>query len=69
MSMNNGLVVLTAIPFLIMGATTAHDWYDAAPARHRDYWYVPTKQPVPQSLQEAGRLELRDRPPQGNVES
>ena len=26
------------------------------PARHHDYWYVPTKQPVPQSLQEAGRL-------------
>jgi len=56
MSMNNGLVILTAIPFLIMGGTTAHDWYDAQPARHRDYWYVPTKQPVPQSLQEAGRL-------------
>ena len=33
MSMNNGLVVLSAIPFLIMGATTAHDWYDAQPAR------------------------------------
>ena len=56
MSMNNGLVILSAIPFLIMGATTAHDWYDAQPAHHRDYWYVPTKQPVPQSLQEAGRL-------------
>ena len=27
MSMNNGLVILTAIPFLIMGGTTAHDWY------------------------------------------
>ena len=56
MSMNNGLVILTAIPFLIMGGTTAHDWYAAEPARHRDYWYVPTKQPIPQPLQEAGRL-------------
>ena len=42
-----------------MGANqAAHDWYDAQPARHRDYWYVPTKQPVPQSLQEAGRLSF-----------
>ena len=50
------MIILTAVPLLIMGGTTAHDWYDAQPARHRDYWYVPTKQPVPQSLQEAGRL-------------
>ena len=28
------------------------------PARHRDYWYVPTKQPIPQTLQEAGRLSF-----------
>ena len=33
-------------------------WYDAQPARHRDYWYVPTKQPIPQPLREAGRLSL-----------
>ena len=31
-------------------------WYAAEPARHHDYWHVPTKQPVPQPLQEAGRL-------------
>jgi len=57
-SANCIMIILTAVPLLIMGGTTAHDWYDAQPARQRDYWYVPTKQPIPQSLQEAGRLSL-----------
>ena len=56
MSMKNRLTILSAIPPLIMMGTVAYDRYAAEPARHRDYWYVPTKQPVPQSLQEAGRL-------------
>ena len=56
MNMKNRLTVLSAIPPLIMMGTVAYDRYAAEPARHHDYWYVPTKQPVPQSLQEAGRL-------------
>ena len=56
MNMKNRLTILSAIPPLIMMGTVAYDRYAAEPARHRDYWYVPTKQPVPQSLQEAGRL-------------
>jgi cell division septation protein DedD len=57
-SANCIMVILTAVPLLIMGGTIAHDWYDAQPARQRDYWYVPTKQPIPQTLQEAGRLSF-----------
>ena len=56
MNMKNRLTVLSAIPPLIMMGTVAYDRYAAEPARHHDYWRVPTKQPVPQSLQEAGRL-------------
>ena len=35
---------------------SAYAWYAAEPGRHHDYWRVPTKQPIPQPLQEAGRL-------------
>ena len=56
MNMKNRLTILSAIPPLIMMGTVAYDRYAAEPARHHDYWRVPTKQPVPQSLQEAGRL-------------
>ena len=63
------VVIGAAVAASLVGGAAAYAWYAAEPARHYDYWRVPTKQPIPQPLQEAGRLSLRDRPPRGNVES
>ena len=69
MSMNNGLVILSAIPFLIMGATTAHDWYDAAARAPSRLLVRPDEAARTAVVAGGGTAELRDRPPQGNVEN
>jgi len=50
------VVIVAAVAASLMGGAAAYAWYAAEPGRHHDYWRVPTKQPIPQPLQEAGRL-------------
>ena len=63
------IVIAAGVTASLLVGINAYTWYAAEPARHRDYWRVPMKQPIPQPLQEAGRHYLRDRPPRGNVDS
>ena len=58
-SKHRDVVIVVGVVALVMGGTAAYAWDHARPARQRDYWYVPTKQPVPQPLHEAGRLSLK----------
>ena len=57
-SKHRTVVIVTAVAASLMGGAAAYAWYDAEPGRHHDYWHVPTKQPIPQPLQEAGRLSF-----------
>jgi hypothetical protein len=50
------LVIGAAVAASLVGGAAAYAWYAAEPARHYNYWRVPTKQPIPQPLQEAGRI-------------
>ena len=68
-SKHRPILIAAGVTASLLVGINAYTWYAAEPARHRDYWRVPTKQPIPQPLQEAGRHYLRDRPPRGNVES
>ena len=50
------VVIAAAVVASLVGGAAAYAWYAAEPGRHYNYWYVPAKQPIPQPLQEAGRL-------------
>ena len=50
------IVIAAGVAASLLGGINGYAWYAAEPGRHHDYWHVPTKQPIPQPLQEAGRI-------------
>ena len=53
---NRTIVIAAGVTASLLVGINAYPWYAAEPGRHYNYWRVPTKQPIPQPLQEAGRV-------------